>query len=199
MTGRPWHRGCLEDALVKQNCRHGVHARQRGYSLAEMLVVIAIIGILSLISVPAFLNYQRSNQLKGSMRNFAADMRNCRQYAITQGRRCKIELTAGADTNQSYNLLQSTDSGATWSTLTLNGINSRSMDQTYFASTTFTDTNATANGKPDIVFESNGTVITPATNPEVHLQATKKVGYKFVIIVKPSGHVQATRTTGTTY
>jgi prepilin-type N-terminal cleavage/methylation domain-containing protein len=184
---------------VKQKRRHAFHGAQRGYSLAEMLVVIAIIGILSLISVPAFLNYQRSNQLKGSMRNFAADMRNCRQYAITQGRRCKIEFVAGAATDQSYDLLESSDAGVTWTALRLNGISSRSMDRTYFAGTTFVDTNSPTNAKPDIVFESNGTVLTTATNPNVHLQATTKVGYKFIIIVKPSGHVQATRTTGATY
>ena len=37
----------------------------RGYSIMEILVVVAIIGILSLVTVPAFMNFQRSNSDQG--------------------------------------------------------------------------------------------------------------------------------------
>ena len=55
---------------------------QQGYSLAEMLVVIAIIGTLSLISVPAFMNFKRAADFKASMRAFTTDIRNARAAAI---------------------------------------------------------------------------------------------------------------------
>ena len=37
---------------------------QRGYSLAEVLTVVAIIGILSLVTVPNFISLYNSGRIK---------------------------------------------------------------------------------------------------------------------------------------
>src|SRR5688572_27022547 len=91
-----------------------MHRNSRGFSLAEMLVVVAIIGMLSLVSVPAFINYQRTMKLRGAVRTLNSDIRNCRQMAISRNVIVRMEL--GADRYQTF---MSSDNGVTWQRLPL--------------------------------------------------------------------------------
>lgn len=96
-----------------------VQNRERGFSLTEMLVVVAIIGTLSLVMVPAFINYQRSMQLKNTMRQFTTDLRSARQRAVTQTSFVRVTIIdADPDTNQrAYLIEESTNRGTSWTTL----------------------------------------------------------------------------------
>jgi len=76
---------------------------QAGYSLAEMLTVVAIIGVLALVMVPNFMSFYQSNKMKSSMRNFTTDLRSTRQLAITQGRQAALSFQTGVN-QRSYNL-----------------------------------------------------------------------------------------------
>jgi len=77
--------------------------RQAGYSLAEMLTVVAIIGVLALVMVPNFMSFYQSNKMKSSMRNFTTDLRSTRQLAITHGRQAALSFQTGVN-QRSYNL-----------------------------------------------------------------------------------------------
>ena len=66
-----------------------------GYSLIEMLVVVAIVGIMSMVSVPMFMNFVRSNKMKSTMRQFMSDLRVSRQRAITENHPTMISFKPG--------------------------------------------------------------------------------------------------------
>ena len=69
--------------------------RERGYSILELLVVVAIIGLLSLISVPQFVSMYRSSVVKASMRDFTSTMRRARQLAATRNERTRVRFSTG--------------------------------------------------------------------------------------------------------
>ena len=69
---------------------------ESGYSLPEMLTVIAIIGTLALVSVPAFLTFRNSNKMKSSMRNFTNDLRATRQLSISRGQQTMLSFATGS-------------------------------------------------------------------------------------------------------
>lgn len=75
---------------------------EAGYSLAEMLTVVAIIGVLSLVMVPNFIGYYQSNKMKTSMRDLTTDLRTVRQLAITQGKQAALVYDTG-NGQRSYN------------------------------------------------------------------------------------------------
>lgn len=68
---------------------------QSGYSLPEMLIVVAIIGIISLVTVPAFINLQKSNKIKTSAREFNTTLRAARQRAVTTNMQTKVGFETG--------------------------------------------------------------------------------------------------------
>jgi len=72
--------------------------RQRGYSITEMLTVVAIIGIVSLILVPNFMSMYRIGKMKTATRNFIARVRRVQQQAVTLNRRMRISFTPNTRT-----------------------------------------------------------------------------------------------------
>jgi prepilin-type N-terminal cleavage/methylation domain-containing protein len=95
-----------------------------GYSLIELLTVMAIIGVLSLITVPSFISFQRAGKMKSSLRNFTMDLRGMRQRAITQNIYTKVVIAPAATettASRTYTFWQSADSGVTWTPLPMRG------------------------------------------------------------------------------
>lgn len=72
----------------------------RGYSLVELLVVTAIIGIMTMVSIPMFMSFVRSNKMKSTMRQFTNDLRASRQRAITENHPTMISFRPGLDRRQ---------------------------------------------------------------------------------------------------
>src|SRR4051794_11061411 len=129
----------------------------RGYSIMEILVVVAIIGIMSLVTVPAFMNFQRSNSVKASLRSFTSDIRNCRQRAISRNSDVRLEL----DSTNVYRFYERPNAG-TWAALEgFSGTgpltNLKRLDNgVVFSANTLGDSDS--NSKKDLVFHSDGTV-----------------------------------------
>jgi len=134
------------------------HARMRGYTLTEILVVIGVIAVLSLVSVPAFINYQQGNVLRGATRALDGDLRQARMQAITNNLAIRVEFSSD---NKTYSFYQSSDYGTTWTTYVppraINNVRVLDRPVTVYAST-FQDVNS--NSLKDIVFLPNGTLQT---------------------------------------
>ncbi|MEA2571527.1 MAG: hypothetical protein QOI24_3528 [Acidobacteriota bacterium] len=96
----------------------------RGYSLIELLTVMAIIGVLSLITVPQFISFQRAGKMKTALRNLTMDLRTLRQKAITQNVWTRVVIAPAATestSSRTYTFTQSADRGTTWTALPMRG------------------------------------------------------------------------------
>ncbi|GEM_PF-2217274 len=134
-----------------------------GYSLPEILVVMAIIGVLSLITVPQFLTYRQSSQMKAAMRSFCADVRNCRQLAVARHIQVKLEF----DSANSYRFYSRNTTSDPWAVmpqellmaLRISGVsgNVKTLESPlYFDSVTCIDQDS--NSKNDMYFNNDGTI-----------------------------------------
>ena len=66
---------------------------QDGFSLPELVVFLAVLGILLGLSTPYFLNYYRTSEVRGAASNIAAHLNQARQLAIQQNPSVCVHIT----------------------------------------------------------------------------------------------------------
>lgn len=181
---------------MRQHTKGTGALRERGYSLIEALVVVAIIGMISVIAVPNFIQFQRTNKVKTSLRTYTADLRAARQRAVTQHGRSMISFGTGTTDGLSYVVsdgVRQPDGTYTWTE-----VRTTTLESTvHFASTDFLDLEPTTpDGKFDVIFRENGEVFfdtgeTPGFRSVVMQGSHPGPNYRFRVTFAPSGQLKA--------
>lgn len=78
--------------------RGGPAQSRAGFSLAELTVLLAVIGALFSLSLPAFITYYQSAQVRGAAADVAAYLNQGRQLAIQMNCSVSVGITATAIT-----------------------------------------------------------------------------------------------------
>ena len=103
----------------------------KGFTLVEMMVVIAIIGIVSAIAIPNFYSYAAGMKLRSASRDLYSTLQDTRMKAIRQSTRWAVEfpssssyrvVNCGPDNNCSANnVYHSTTNISQYSGITASG------------------------------------------------------------------------------
>lgn len=149
---------------------------QGGYSLAELLVVVAIIGTISLVSVPAFMTYRESSKIKASVAQMTNDLRATRYRAIERNRPVKLSFKTAVHGTE-YQRYDGNAAGTTW---VRNGDPKYLDGAIWIDSTTFIDEDSVADGKKDIIFQQNGII---STASPVHYHTKTEAGKEVAVLV----------------
>jgi type IV fimbrial biogenesis protein FimT len=68
---------------------------QKGFNIIELMIVVAIIGVITGMAVPAFANMIQRNDLKAALESFKSDMQWARTQAIKRSQSIIVSRTAG--------------------------------------------------------------------------------------------------------
>ncbi len=83
--------------------------RATGFTLAELIIVVAIIGIISGIAIPSFQTFRKRYDAESQVRRMHVDMMRARQHAFQQNKICFVSVT-----DTCYQIIEDTnDSGGT--------------------------------------------------------------------------------------
>ncbi len=73
--------------------------KDKGFTLVEMMVVIAIMAIVSAIAVPNFYSYAAGMKLRSASRDLYSTLQSTRMKAIRQNTRWAVQFNAPTPTN----------------------------------------------------------------------------------------------------
>ena len=71
--------------------------QSKGFTLIELMIVIAVLGILGTMATFSFQRYVTNANLKTAAREIMTDMSLCKQKAMSEGIQYRLTFTVGSD------------------------------------------------------------------------------------------------------
>jgi prepilin-type N-terminal cleavage/methylation domain-containing protein len=152
--------------------------RQAGFTPLELMLVVAVIGIITTLATPMFLSYYQGAQLRVAAEQVVTFLNQGRQMAITQNGPMCVHI---ASTAMHYHL--GTCAGATWIGPGTNSAGDFALPL-----------NITVAAAPDVIFNYLGGSTVGTTYAITHTPSNKSVN----VVVSLSGRVCITPTAITT-
>lgn len=135
----------------------------KGFTLVEMLIVIAVMGIMMTIAIPNYQTFMTQRRLNGAAREVMSDLMAARMQAITKNNRFRVIVVDAAQ----YQILDDANNN--------NAVDAGEAIQTKNIQTNYHDVTLSKTANP--IFNPRGTATLGGT-----ITVTNPRGSKYVIV-----------------
>lgn len=66
----------------------------RGFTLVELMVAMAIVGIITSIAIPAYLSWKPRTEVRSAVMQVQSDLNRAKMRAVEMRRQCRVEFSA---------------------------------------------------------------------------------------------------------
>jgi prepilin-type N-terminal cleavage/methylation domain-containing protein len=156
-----------------------------GFTLMEVLIVVAMIGIIAALATPSFIQWRENLQYKDAAEGMMSAMRSAKSYALTHNIQNRLECSPAGN---KYRITQGNRSSSsdTWATVI--------QDWTKLPSsiniTTGTGNTCNSSAELDIIFSPNGTVLSNDTLASGNICINDNSAPRYQVVVTRSGMIR---------
>jgi prepilin-type N-terminal cleavage/methylation domain-containing protein len=155
----------------KHSNQTGIPAKQSGFTVIEMTIVVLIIAVIAAFAIPQIVNYLKRYRLTVSSRNVATSVQRARYLATSNNKRAAIILTS----QQQINIEEYDPSG-------------RGEPQNKGVFNMSQGVSIASDAPKQIAFDGRG-VITPMPKENQLIRVNGEDSYFQIITVSPTGQV----------
>jgi type IV fimbrial biogenesis protein FimT len=87
---------------------------QRGVSLIEVMIMLAVVAVLMMLGLPAYSTWVQNSQLRSAAESLAGGLRAARSEALQRNRNVEFVLTSDEPIAANVNSLTPTAGGRSW-------------------------------------------------------------------------------------
>lgn len=164
-----------------------IKSSNKGFTLIEMMIAIAVLAILAALAVPAFSNFFEKHRLKGLAESLYTDIVEARVHAIQSNDTVSVSVSNGSVWCYGMDDAALTCDCTTANDCTVDGVE-KSIDVTQYAGTTITTTvggTTTTTGVISNSFEPMRGM--PANASQYNI--TNSSGNTISVRIRPTGRV----------
>jgi type IV fimbrial biogenesis protein FimT len=127
--------------------------KKSGFSLMELMITIAIIGIVSAVAAPNFIHYMAERRLNGAARMVMSDLMSARQKAVSHNNNFKIFFNAN---QREYTILDDDNNDGSITASPSEATEVRDIGKDYY-DVTLSNPDQPANSPTNPIFYPRGT------------------------------------------
>ncbi len=173
----------------RERLRKTNHEPRRAFTLIELIVVLAIVGMVFGMSFPFFAKFTKGSRLKNASNSISTVLRTARSYAISKRKSCWVIVNDQATSSLYYAVKIYNVDGTLKSWYKLpQGIE---IDSTTFSTTKdvpFPHDSDSQTSKPVVEFKPTGGA---TANGSIYIKDSEN-NYKRIIVINVTGRVKVT-------